>query len=592
MADTSNAQTLNQTTLPLLIGVTGHRDILDEDKPDLKQKIRAIIDHLHEEYPRTPLMLVSALADGADRLAAEAALDAGIELVVPLPMSQELYEQDFSPESVSQFRYLLAQAVFSLELPLENGNSEAAAAEEISRDLQYLAVGRFIVEQSQVLIALWDGATNGPSGGTSHVVRMQLYGADDSRQPGISLFNPVQTGVVYYVPTRRTNASNVSQDVDFIEKHRAERDAPAGVQLLYPLTDDGKGIREDEHLRTLACIELFNGDSNDIYRLVPDFDDRRKEAAKYVIPIDQPPFTQADLSPSARQLLHYFTHADVLSQQFQKETYSVLLLLASLVPFIVFFGETYTNVTTAMFAISGYLLFLGLAYGIYSITHRQGAPEKFLDYRALAEGMRVSLFWQLAGVSENPASFYLSKQQSELNWIRYAVKTWNLLAYRGCAETAAPCNLSAIREYWLENQRDYFGKKARWNKKEAEKLDTISTFLFRLGFFAVTPAMLIIHGMKLGGDTLDPWMQVATPLIFVISGALKFYAERMLYAEQAKQYARMYGVFTKSLQLLDSGTYDKTCQREIILAVGKEALAENGDWVLMHRERPIEVPQG
>jgi hypothetical protein len=29
-----------------------------------------------------------------------------------------------------------------------------------------------------------------------------------------------------------------------------------------------------------------------------------------------------------------------------------------------------------------------------------------------------------------------------------------------------------------------------------------------------------------------------------------------------------------------------------ILELGKEALAENGDWLLHHRERPLEVPKG
>jgi len=41
--------------------------------------------------------------------------------------------------------------------------------------------------------------------------------------------------------------------------------------------------------------------------------------------------------------------------------------------------------------------------------------------------------------------------------------------------------------------------------------------------------MLIIHGLKLGGEQLDPWMQVVTPAAFVIAGACDYYAERMLF---------------------------------------------------------------
>jgi len=89
---------------------------------------------------------------------------------------------------------------------------------------------------------------------------------------------------------------------------------------------------------------------------------------------------------------------------------------------VVFFFEVYSNVTTALVAISGYLISIGAAYTIYTATQRTGVQEKFLDYRALAEGMRVALFWRLAGLNSSPASYYLSKQQSELDWIRYAIK--------------------------------------------------------------------------------------------------------------------------------------------------------------------------
>ena len=32
--------------------------------------------------------------------------------------------------------------------------------------------------------------------------------------------------------------------------------------------------------------------------------------------------------------------------------------------------------------------------------------------------------------------------------------------------------------------------------------------------------------------------------------------------------------------------------QELLIELGKEALGENGDWMLLHRERPLEVPKG
>src|SRR5512135_247682 len=90
--------------LPLILGITGHRDLRPEDGADLEARVRAILEDLRKRYRDTPLVLLSPLAEGADRLAARVALDCGTRLIVPLPMSQDLYETDFeTPASRADF---------------------------------------------------------------------------------------------------------------------------------------------------------------------------------------------------------------------------------------------------------------------------------------------------------------------------------------------------------------------------------------------------------------------------------------------------------------------------------------------------------
>jgi CheY-like chemotaxis protein len=79
--------------LPLLIGVTGHRDLRPADCPVLERTVRRAIQRIREKCPHTPLIVLSALAEGADRLVARAALDLGLSLIVPLPMPQAEYEK-------------------------------------------------------------------------------------------------------------------------------------------------------------------------------------------------------------------------------------------------------------------------------------------------------------------------------------------------------------------------------------------------------------------------------------------------------------------------------------------------------------------
>ena len=97
--------------LPLVVGVTGHRDLVPDDAPRIIERVRALFTELAERYNHTPLVLMSSLAEGADRLVARAALECGVDLYAVLPMSAEAYEHDFeSEESRVEFRELMRRS--------------------------------------------------------------------------------------------------------------------------------------------------------------------------------------------------------------------------------------------------------------------------------------------------------------------------------------------------------------------------------------------------------------------------------------------------------------------------------------------------
>ena len=94
----------------LIVGVTSHRDLDPSQLPALRGQIHAALAGLCEQFPSLSLVLLSPLAEGGDRLVAEIALELGGQLIVPLPMPVELYEEDFpAPESRAQFAALLAR---------------------------------------------------------------------------------------------------------------------------------------------------------------------------------------------------------------------------------------------------------------------------------------------------------------------------------------------------------------------------------------------------------------------------------------------------------------------------------------------------
>lgn len=103
--------------LPLVIAVTGHRDLVAAELEPIRARVKSLLLELRENYPSNPLMVVSPLAEGADTLVAEVAIELEIDLVVPLPKPREIYLQDFrSEQSKQQFDSLCSQATQVFEL--------------------------------------------------------------------------------------------------------------------------------------------------------------------------------------------------------------------------------------------------------------------------------------------------------------------------------------------------------------------------------------------------------------------------------------------------------------------------------------------
>jgi hypothetical protein len=47
-------------SLPLVVGVTGHRDLGENDRPALAATVRRLLGDLLSRYPATPLVVLAA----------------------------------------------------------------------------------------------------------------------------------------------------------------------------------------------------------------------------------------------------------------------------------------------------------------------------------------------------------------------------------------------------------------------------------------------------------------------------------------------------------------------------------------------------
>ena len=73
----------------------------------------------------------------------------------------------------------------------------------------------------------------------------------------------------------------------------------------------------------------------------------------------------------------------------------------------------------------------------------------------------------------------------------------------------------------------------------------------------------------------------------LVAGIWDAYSHKKAEKELIKQYGFMSRVFLKARKLLDSSA-DITFQRQVLRSLGQAALDEGAEWLLMHRERPLE----
>jgi hypothetical protein len=222
--------------LPLVIGATGHRDLRDQDVAALERAVAAAIKRLKRDYlhddPETPLVVLSSLAEGADRLIARVAMDLGAKLIAPLPMAAHEYRRDFAPGlkpgAAAEFDRMKAQALAAPVMPLAAGNTPRNLQEGSRRALQYRAVGLFIVRHCHVLIALWNGDERDPAvGGTAEVVSFKRDGVPTDAAASVHARLDAQIGPVIHILTPRAKpGGNVTEvrtepwGLEFVSRYR------------------------------------------------------------------------------------------------------------------------------------------------------------------------------------------------------------------------------------------------------------------------------------------------------------------------------------------------------------------------------------
>lgn len=560
--------------IPINIALTGHRDLKEEKISYYKNKVKTILQNIKTKYPNSQIQVLSGMAEGADIIGAQAALEAGCSIVAVLPMEESSFLKTFSnpQNNISEFKNILSKASKVIDL----SKVYADHSDEVDA---YVQLGLYLTENSQMIIALWNGIYTGSLGGTSSVIKFALEGMPRKYRKVYSIVDRYDTIPVHHVNVERLNSQGGTRP-DYIKVVKN------GFITLYPSVwkeSDSKtmtGYYENQ----LKEIDIFNK--------------RCKECDGKPTNLKGYNSKDTSLSKGIKEIAQVQNAADFLASKYQKRT-NGLLITQLIFGFFVFFWVVLVD---EILPLAPYILFLSPVFFLMCVlvsryVCKSRIEDRYYDYRALAECLRVQYYWKSAAITDNVYSSYSKKNEYELGWVVAAVKNISMDINYGLAlGNYAAVGYDSIKENWMVDQLNYFIKKDKTNKKSigANKKLTYTFFGASLIFVLLLIAERLIFANYYEGEY---FMHIFLFLIDVslASGAIiSGYLDKSQLESELKQYTRMVMIFREGIKEFNTVCKENNEDyiKKTVVEMGTDALAENADWVLFNKMNNIDIPMG
>ena len=244
-----------------------------------------------------------------------------------------------------------------------------------------------------------------------------------------------------------------------------------------------------------------------------------------------------------------------------------------------------------------YILLFLVMLGYYFFIKLRKTDSKYVDFRFLAETLRVQIFWFLGKVQDEPnkiaqvANYIIPTNIAHLENASVVLHNWIWLDSRTKYDDTR-CDL-AVNIGWIDSQLNYYQNAIRKREKRRNKYKRIAlisyifSFLLAIGYFVFSlveksvqnteGTYEIFHGFFWSlSDGI--WLGIG-PFVFAMIGYLiekKGWEEEI---ESFKQSAKMFETIKVELEKPNAN------RNALLLVLGKEALKEHESWLKLHRNR-------
>ena len=615
------------------------------------ERLFAEVHGAYPHTPLTILTSLAEGADQIAAVTA-LACGASVRAALPFPPDIFRQSTSFDTESGrEQFDRLIADArieSFVVPMPIELRSGDISwikvATDRNDGDATalrracYANTAGYIVRHCHALVALWDGDRSDTArpGGTAESVAFKLHGKPPTGYPG-SFVEPLgfasDRGPVYIIHApRKGNVSGkpagvveVRVPVDsapfehsitgqplvrhiaggawfashFVSRWRADghhtRQQPRTEQDLAATAGLSRELRQFQQI--CQSVDDFNRDVQSAWRGKALEAQWTTASAQLADQLANAASFGAEQRAWLERLCAVREAAAFVSRRMQRRVHGSVLGLFGLIGLSAAVFHVYAHGMHCESLLFGSIALLVVAFLLMLAVRWRRCEERQLDYRAFAEALRVRRYWAMAGIGVSVADSYVGQLRGEMTWTRHALRhlspppaMWQR-QFQTLPESQQLQLLSVVRDEWVCGQADYF-RACHVREHRAGVRCRKRGFVCAVVGWALLVLILVI-GLVIPHWSNHPptFILVAAPLLITIGGLAVAYGKQRSYEELSNQYERLRVVFQNGLSELDSHLQgrDIPSAQRAVMALGQEALTENGQWLVLRRARPPEV---
>lgn len=564
----------------LRIAITGHRDLDPAEIEHVRTTLAEVLSALRERVLPATVELTTGMADGADQVAFEVAVELGLDVRVVLPKPPDEYREELSDAGRARLDGWLEGRASPIDVV-----SSAAPGGWDHDAVPYQNLGRFIARDAHVVIALWDGGSERKPGGTLDVLARfvdRSYGAEVESAPPRTMEprdgSGQNTGPVgIWIPTARVDGPSVAlSDPRYV--------IGTGVRGVWRTTDrlPPELLELLESTASTARASLGAGSIESAYALLDE------------LPAD----LSNDQAASLSTINESYLTADGLAVRYQKRSDRASLAAALVAGSMGFAFLWFAKIDDNLFWLYAYLLLFGSGYIAYRVARDRHWLRRHLAFRATAETLRVQFFARLLGIADRLDARGIMDQSGVsafpgFGWAREAGRTGTPLVLDRPPHVTIHSDL--VSSAWVDDQARYFGRRSHELHRRHSRLELVQRLLYVLSLVAVV--VVILFGDELKKQYAPGDVSAKTIVIFLM-GLLplwltlwELHQGRMATKELQWQYRNQADLFNQASLALRDPTTD-TGLADVYHGLAERSLFETYLWTIHRYHREFAPPSG